>query len=372
LPWAHSFGQTAELHVLLSRGCAIAINDEVPNLVANLAVVKPTILLAVPRIFNRIYDGVHKQIEERPGPIRALFQGGLRAANQRARGEALGPLARITLALAQRLIFRKVVARFGGRLRFAISGSAALNKDVAEFVDALGIEVYEGYGLTEASPVVSVNYPGHRRIGSVGKPLPGVRVSIDTEATGEAKHGEIVVYGPNVMWGYHHHPKETAEVLRSDGGFRTGDMGHIDAEGYLYISGRIKEQYKLETGKYVVPTPIEEELKLSPFIANAMLHGENQPHNVVLVVVDRDNLARWAEREGVELGDLENNRRVQELLAAEVQKQTARFKSYEIPKRVGILTEDFTPENGLLTPSLKLKRREVLKKYAERIAALYA
>ncbi|HEX9620929.1 MAG TPA: long-chain fatty acid--CoA ligase [Polyangiaceae bacterium] len=371
LPWAHSFGQTAELHILLSRGCAVAINDEVPNLVANLAVVKPTILLAVPRIFNRIYDGVHKQMQERPGVIQALFRAGIRAANKRSRGERPGALEGLGLVLAERLIFSKVVARFGGRLRFAISGSAALNKEVAEFVDALGIEVYEGYGLTEASPVVSVNYPGHRKIGSVGKAVPGVRVSIDTEVTADPKQGEIIVHGPNVMQGYYKREQETADVLLPDGGFRTGDMGYLDADGYLYITGRIKEQYKLETGKYVVPTPIEEELKLSPYVANAMLHGENHPYNVALIVVDLANLKLWAERERLELGDVETNSRVQELIMSEVEKHAARFKSFERPKRVAVISEDFTPESGLLTPSLKLKRREVLKKYGERVEALY-
>lgn len=372
LPWAHSFGQTGELHALLSRGCAVAINDEISNLLANLAVVKPTLLLAVPRIFNRIYDGVHKQIQERPSFIQALFHSGIRAANKQGRGETIGAVERLSLGLARRLIFAKIVARFGGRLRFAISGSAALNKEVAEFVDALGIEVYEGYGLTEASPVVSVNYPGHRKIGSVGKPLPGVRVSIDTAVTSDPKHGEIIVHGPNVMQGYHKREQETAEVLLPDGGFRTGDMGYLDADGYLYITGRIKEQYKLETGKYVVPTPIEEELKLSPYVANAMLYGENRPYNVALVVVDVANLKRWAESERIELGDVETDSRVEQLVVGEVEKHAARFKTFEIPKRIAVLTEDFTPENGLLTPSLKVKRREVLNKYRERIEALYA
>ncbi|HEY4160301.1 MAG TPA: AMP-binding protein, partial [Polyangiaceae bacterium] len=261
LSWAHAFGQTAELHVMVSVGCSMAINDEVPNIVANLAEVKPTILVALPRIFNRIYDGVNRQMAERPKPIRALFQAGIRAAAKKKRGESLSTWEGLTLALADRLIFAKVRGRFGGRLRFCVSGSAALSHEVAEFVDALGIDVFEGYGLTEASPVVSANCPGHARLGTVGKPLPGVRVVIDRSLGNDDQNGEIIVYGENVMRGYHNRPEEQAKMLMADGGLRTGDLGFLDADGYLHITGRIKEQYKLENGKYVVPSPLEEELK---------------------------------------------------------------------------------------------------------------
>ena len=371
LPWAHSFGQTAELHVIFSMGASMAINDDVANLVANLAEVKPTILFAVPRIFNRIYDGVNKQMAEKPGFIRSLFRGAIRTATKRSRGEDVSALEGLGLAVADRIIFSKIRAKFGGRLRYAISGSAALSREVAEFIDALGIQVYEGYGLTETSPVVSVNYPGHRKIGSVGKPLPGVRVVIDTAVTGDPKNGEIVIYGPNVMQGYHRLPEETAQVLGADGGLRTGDMGYLDADGYLYITGRIKEQYKLENGKYIVPAPLEEELKLSPYIANVMLHGSNQPHNVALVVPDMPALEKWAQENGVTLGDVAYNPRVKQLLAAELERYSAGFKSYERPKDLLVTTEDFTQANNLLTPKMSLKRRNVMQKYEAALDALY-
>ncbi len=369
--WAHSYGQTAELYTLMSQGMSLAINDEVANLVANLGEVKPTVLVAVPRIFNRIYDGVNKQMEGKPAPIRALFRSGIAAASKRARGQALGVLEGMMLALADRMIFKKIRGRVGGRLRFAISGSAALAKEVGEFVDALGIDVFEGYGLSEASPVVSTNRHGARKMGSVGQPLPGVRVVIDTKVTGDAKNGEIVVYGDNVMKGYHNRPEENAQVFTADGGLKTGDMGHLDEDGYLYITGRIKEQYKLETGRYVVPSPLEEQLKLSPYIANVMIFGENKPHNVALVVADVDAVKRWAEQQGRSVADLSADPEVKELLKQELKKYSESFKSFERPQEIAVVTEDFTVENGMLTPSLKLKRRTVLAKYGEKIQALY-
>ena len=372
LYWAHAFGQTAELHEFMSHGLSLAINDDIANLVTNLALVRPTVLVAVPRIFNRIYDGITKQMAERPAAIQKLFHAGLRAATRRSRGETLGLGERATLKLADALIFRKVRARLGGRLRFCVSGSAALSKEVAEFVNALGIDVYEGYGLSETSPVVSSNYPGAQRIGSVGKPFPSVRVVIARDATGDPVNGEIIVYGDNVMQGYHNRPEENAQTFTADGGLRTGDMGHLDQDGFLFITGRIKEQYKLENGKYSVPSPLEEELKLSPFIANVMLYGENKPFNVAVVVPDLSSLERWAKKEGQPLGDPLTNPRGKALLQAELDKYSANFKGYEKPKRLMIVLEDFTIENGILTPSLKIKRREVLKRYGAQLEALYA
>ena len=372
LYWAHAFGQTAELHEFISHGLSLAINDDIANLVANLADVQPTVLVAVPRIFNRIYDGINKQMADRPALIQNLFHAGVKAATRRGRGEKLGLGEAGALKLADALIFRKVRARLGGRLRFCVSGSAALSKDVAEFVAAIGIDVYEGYGLSEASPVVSSNYPGAQKIGSVGKPFPSVRVVIDRDATGDPVNGEIVIYGDNVMQGYHNRPEENAQAFTADGGLRTGDMGHLDADGFLFITGRIKEQYKLENGKYTVPSPLEEDLKLSPFIANVMLYGENKPFNVALVVPDLSSLERWAKQRGESLGDPKTDPKILALLQSELDKHSEHFKGYERPKKLLVTLEDFTIENGILTPSLKIKRREVVKRYGAALEALYA
>ncbi len=372
LPWAHVFGQTCELYSLLRAGASLALNDEVPNLVSNLAVVRPSVLVAVPRIFNRIYDGVGKQMAEKPAPIRALFKASVELATRRSRGEPLSTLERITLSLGDKLIFSKVRQKFGGRLRFVVSGSAALSPVVAEFIDALGIDVFEGYGLTETSPVVAANYPNHRKIGTVGPPFPGVDVRIDIAATEDPVQGEIQVRGDNVMKGYYKKPEDTQQVFTEDGWFRTGDMGYLDDEGFLHITGRIKEQYKLENGKYVVPSPLEEEFKLSPFIANIMIHGANRPYNVALVVLDVVAVELWAKQHGAAEGDLTQSPRVKELILKELEKYSGAMKGYEKIRDVSLITEDFTTENGMLTPKMSLKRRNVTAKYGERLEALYA
>ncbi len=371
LPWAHALGQTGELHFFTQEGHAIAINDDVTRLVTNLAEVRPSLLVAVPRIFNRIYDGVNKQMASKPKPIKLLFKKGLELAERRNDGEALRGLDALTLAAAEKLIFSKIRAKFGGRLKLVISGSAALNPEVARFVDALGIMVYEGYGLTETAPVVSVNYPGARKIGSIGKPLPGVRVEVDQSKSDNPGEGELIVYGPNVMRGYHNRPDETAAVFTDDGGFRTGDLGKKDSDGYLYITGRIKELYKLENGKYVAPAALEEQIKLSPFIANVMLYGANKPHNVALVVPDQAALADWSQDSGTPLGDLTKNLQVSQLIMSEIDKYTSGFKSYERPRKLALVPEDFTTENGMLTPSMKVKRGEVVSKYGTLLEGLY-
>jgi long-chain acyl-CoA synthetase len=373
LPWAHSFGHTVELHCMLSRGASIAICEAVEKIIANLAEVKPTVLISVPRIFNKIYDGVNKQMTERPAAVRALFEAGLRAATKQKKGQELSLVERLTLTVADRVIFGKIRERFGGRLKYAFSGGSALSKDVAVFIDALGITVYEGYGLTETSPIATANRPGVHRIGSVGQPIPGVKVVLDKSKADDGEQGEIVIYGPNVMVGYHNRDQENKEVFTEDGGFRTGDLGRLDDDGFLYITGRIKEQYKLENGKYVAPAPLEEQLKLSPFVLNAMVYGDNRLFNVALIVADTDAVKRWASEQGIS-GDgdkLLENGRVKEMLQAEVEKAGSSFKGFERIKKIAIIGDDFTTQNGMLTPSLKLKRRVAWGKYGPMIEALY-
>jgi long-chain acyl-CoA synthetase len=373
LPWAHSFGQTVELHMMVSYGSSMAINDALPRLLENLAEVKPTVLVAVPRIFNRIYEAVNREIAARPGFLRRIIQGGVRGAIKRTRGERLGPIERVELAFDDKVVFQKIRERFGGRLRYVFSGSATLSREVAEFIDALGISVYEGYGLTETSPIVTTNSPRGRRFGSVGRPLPGVRVVIDRSVTGDERDGEIVVYGPNVMQGYHHRPEEDAQVRMADGGLRTGDLGYLDDEGYLYLSGRIKEQYKLENGKYVMPSPLEEALKLSPFIANVMIYGDGRPFNVALVVPAEPAVRAWAEKTGATVGkDIAADPQVRGLIVGELERLSADFRGFEKPRDFALLQQDFTIEGGFLTPTLKLKRREVVARYNPTIEEIYA
>lgn len=370
LPWAHSYGQL-ELNYVLAQGGSLALNDDVKQLLDNLADVKPTMLVTVPRIFNRVYEAVRKDMEDRPRFLQKLFHDGIDAATRESRGEHLGLVDRIELSVDDKLIFRKVRQRFGGRLKYVLCASASLSKEVAEFIDALGIEVYEGYGLTETSPIVSANTPGARRLGSVGKVIPGVRVEIDPSVSEVPGHGEIVVYGPNVMLGYHNRPDENAKALQPDGGLRTGDLGFFDGDGFLYVTGRIKEQYKLSNGKYVMPGPLEEELKLTPYILNVMLHGANRPYNVALVVVNPEAIGNWAKEQGITLDDVTRDERVKKLVLDELLRCSSSFRPFELVRKVHLITEDFTTDNGLLTPTLKLKRRQVEARYAAALDALY-
>jgi long-chain acyl-CoA synthetase len=375
LPWAHSFGQTCELHALLSLGASLALCEDVTKLVEELPEVRPTVLASVPRVFNRIYDGVNAQMAARPGVIRKLFRAGLRAAGKKRSGARLSAPEAAALALADRLIFSKVRARFGGRLKYAFSGGAALAREVAEFIDSLGITVYEGYGLTETSPIATSNRPGAHRIGSVGKPIPGVRIEIDRSQTGDEPHGEIIVYGPNVMQGYHNRDEENRAVFTPAGGFRTGDLGYLDSDGFLYITGRLKEQYKLENGKYVAPVPLEEQLKLSPYVANAMVFGDNRLFNVAVIVPDMEAVKKWAGLQGATLPAgpaAVDDPRVVALIRGEVDRYSADWKGFERIERFTLTAEDFTTDNGLLTPTLKLKRRVACQVYAPQIEALYA
>jgi long-chain acyl-CoA synthetase len=270
-------------------------------------------------------------------------------------------------------VFAPIRARFGGRLKFAISGAALLPREVASFVAALGITVCEGYGLTETSPIVSANVPGMSRAGSVGRPLPNVRVRIEPIAECEPPSGEIIVYGPNVMAGYHNRERETREAFDADGGFKTGDLGYLDADGYLYITGRIKEQYKLANGKYVVPSLLESALERSRFIAEAMVYGEGRAHNVALIVPDHDALRAWARERGLTPADAEalcSHPRVRELFAGEMQSALAQHKGYERVRAFRLLPRSFSQEEGLLTPSLKLRRHEVVARFRRELDAL--
>jgi long-chain acyl-CoA synthetase len=375
LPWAHAFGHTCELHLAISSGSSMAIAESVDKIVDNLQEIRPTILVAVPRVFLRVYNSALQLIGRKPAPVRWLFERGLEAAKKKNRGESLRLTERWILAAADRIVFSRVRARLGGRLKYAVSGAAALSRDVAEFVDAIGIMVYEGYGLTETSPIAAANVPGQRKLGSVGRPIPGVRIDIDRAATTDSRHGEIVIYGPNVMRGYENRPADTQAVFTPDGGFRTGDMGYLDEDGYLFITGRIKEQYKLANGKYVVPTPLEERLKVSPFIANVMVYGENQPHNVALIVPDLLVLRDWAQAAGLAAAGIPTllaDQRVKAKLAHELERLSGEFKGYERIKAFALLSDDFTQENGLLTPSLKLKRRNVIERFANELKQLCA
>ncbi|WP_434384420.1 AMP-dependent synthetase/ligase [Melittangium boletus] len=376
LPWAHVFGQSVELHGLYSMGASMGIAESTEKIIENLAEVQPSLIFSVPRIFNRIYDALQKRMATESGLKKKLFTLGIEVAKQR---KALAEQKRTSLlldlqhAFFDKVVFSKVRARFGGRMKYAFSGGAAISREVAEFIDNLGITVYEGYGLTETSPIATANFPGNRKIGSVGKALPGTRVEIDRTETGDPKQGEIVAYGHNVMQGYYNLPDEDSKAFTAEHGFRTGDMGYLDDDGFLWITGRIKEQYKLENGKYVSPAPIEQSLQLSSFIVNAMLHGQNKPFNTAIIVPDMGSLTKWAEEKGLStaMPALLTLPEVQQLYREQIAEFTKDVKGYEKPKHFLLVSEDFTTANDMLTPSLKLKRRSVLKRYGDDVETLY-
>ena len=377
LPWAHSFGQTVELHFILAAGASAGLTSA-KTLMDDLPDIRPTLLVSVPAVYNRIYDGLQKLMAAEGGAKKKIFDLAMVNAERRSTLAAEGKTSRwveLQNGIYDKLVFSKVRDRFGGRLRYSISGGAAISPEVANFISALGMTVYEGYGLTETSPVSAANWPGTRRVGTVGKEIPGVRIEIDTDVVGSDEVGEIVIHGPNVMMGYYNLPEENEAVFTADRGFRTGDLGSRDGDGFIAIRGRIKEQYKLENGKYVVPSPLEEQLQLSGYITNIMVHGEQRPHNVAVIVPDLVALNGWADKHG--LGDRSVEQLLEEddvidLIERELNRQSGPIKGYERVRGFVLTDEEFTPENGLLTPSLKVKRRAVMAKYGDQIEKLYS
>ncbi|MGA3281991.1 MAG: long-chain fatty acid--CoA ligase [Smithella sp.] len=379
LPWAHLLGQLADLYNFIKLGASIGLVENVTTISEDIEKVKPTFLIAVPRIFNRIYDGLWTKMNETGGLARMLFVMGIESGKKRRELAEKGKTSVITylkFKIADKVVFSKIRKKFGGRLKGALTASAAMNPDIAKFFIDLGIPTYDCYGMTETSPAITVNSPSGWKLGSVGRVIDGVRVVIDKSVVEEgAVDGEIICYGPNVMKGYHNKPDATRDAMTQDGGMRTGDRGRLDKEGYLFITGRIKEQYKLENGKFVFPSAIEEELKLVHYIEHAMIYGENKPYNICLIVLDSLLLEKYAEKHEIEHSnpaELIHEKEIKDMIIASINARLkGKFGGYEIPKKFLFLTEGFTMENGMLTQTLKLKRRIVLQHYAKEIEELY-
>jgi len=379
LPWAHSYALSGELHNWLQFGGSMGFVEDVTTLMEDLQRVRPHFLICVPRLFNKIYDGIHAKMDEAGGLKKKLFAAACSTAKLKRELAQQGKSSILTnfrFFLLDRLVFSKIRKGFGNRLKGSLTASAATNVEIANFYYDLGIPIYDCYGLSETSPAVTMNCKAAHRLGSVGRVLEGQTVAIDTSVVEDgADDGEIIVYGPNIMKGYYNKPEETAKVIQPDGGFRTGDRGRFDEDGYLYITGRIKEQYKLENGKYVFPAGIEEEIRLLPSIANAMIYGEGRPYNVCLVYPDFEALNKQILKQGLptspeELVRVPEFTDMLEKQITEFLKKT--YGGYEIPKKYHFLCEDFSLDNGMLTQTMKLKRREVISFYEKEINALYA
>ena len=370
LPLAHVYGRTLD-YIYIFGGAALAYVETVEAVAQALLEVRPTITAAVPRFFEKIYARLVEQGSKTRGVKRMIFDWAMRVAEMSAQWKASQshPKLAVTLQwkLADALVYRKIRMGMGGRVRIISSGGAPLSKDLAEFFWAVGIPIYQGYGLTETSPIVSSNYPANR-MGSSGKPIPNVQVRA-------AEDGEILVKGPCVMQGYYKNPEATREVLSEDGWFSTGDIGYVDKDNYLFITDRKKDLIKTAAGKFVAPQPIENALKTSPYILNAMVVGDRRKFIAALLVPNAATVAAKAADQGIKFNSNEELARhpwTQALIDSEVKRLTVHLAQYETIKRFALLPEDFTFDNGSLTFTLKLKRRVVEQQYAPVIESLYA
>ena len=370
LPLAHIYGRTLD-YIYIFQGAALAYVESIDAVAQALLEVRPTITAAVPRFFEKIYARLVEQGSKNTGAKRMLFDWAMNVAQRATPWRATGAPASLALKaqwkLADALVYKKIRLRMGGRLRIVSSGGAPLSKDLAEFFWTVGISIYQGYGLTETSPIVSSNYPVNR-MGSSGKPIANVQVRA-------AEDGEILVKGPGVMQGYYKNPEATREVLSEDGWFRTGDIGCVDKDNYLFITDRKKDLIKTAAGKFVAPQPIENALKTSPYILNAMVVGDKRKFIVALIVPNPATVAAKAADQGIKFAsntELAAHPWVHALIESEVKRLTIHLAQYETIKRFALLPEDFTFDNGSLTFTLKLKRRVVEQQYAAIIESLYA
>jgi len=386
LPWAHSFGSTFDLHWMIRMGVHINLISDLTRIADECIEIQPAALLAVPRVWNKFYDRVNGQFEAATGLKAKFIANAQKSAEKRiakagVQCDAVPPNGFFD-KLWDKLVWKKVRARFGGKIRFCMSGAAALSPDVAAFVQKVGFNCYEGYGLTETSPLVSANGwmgKGMSRLNTVGMPANGVRVEIDKSAWDDPDRpdeGEIIVYGPNVMQGYWNLPEATAEVMTEDGGFRTGDLGKM-VDGYLSITGRVKSQFKLENGKYVSPAPLEENLKLSPLVEQAVLDGRNMKNTFLIVHPSADALRAEASKAGVAVPDdnvaMCNDDGVKSWFLSHLQENNMlapKWKGYEVARNIILDPEEWTVDNDMMTPSLKVKLRNLLAHHDEAIKSL--
>ena len=369
LPLSHVFERMGD-YLMMACGVSIAYAESIDTVPTNMQEVRPTVMMSVPRLYEKMYARVLEnalaggQIKKR---IFFWARGVAdRWANQTLAGRTpRGPLA-LAYRVAQRLVFSKLKARTGGRMRYFVSGGAPLAPEINKFFYAAGLTILEGYGLTETSPVIAVNTPEHFRIGTVGRPIPGVEVTI-------AADGEILTRGPHVMKGYFNKPEATREVIDADGWFHTGDIGEI-RDGFLAITDRKKDIIVTAGGKNIAPQPIENMIKTNKYVSQAVVLGDKRRFPIVLVVPNFEQLEKWAKLKNL----LWTDRRqllalplVQAKMEKEVLRKLSGLASFETPKKVGLLENDFSIESGEMTPSHKVKRRVIEQRYADRVNRLY-
>lgn len=377
LPLCHSYERTAGYYTCFACGATIAFADSIETVSENLLEIRPTLMTSVPRLFERIKNRIEKSIAAESEQKQRIFHWaidvGIRRSRREQRRKHIGLVLRFENALAERLVFAKIRERTGGRMRLFVSGGAALAQDVGEFFSAVGLRVIEGYGLTESSPIISANPFERPKLGTVGKPLPNVEVKI-------AEDGEILTRGPHVMKGYFKDPEGTAEAIDPDGWLHTGDIGEFDRDGYLRITDRKKHLFVSSGGKNIAPNPIESLLAQSPLIDQIMLVGDRRPFITALIVPDLEALTTLAREQGMKVGDLKNPETLEAFLDSEavhlsidadVKRLQRDLSAFERVRRFELLSEPFTVENGMLTPTLKVKRKEVEKRYGAMIEKMY-
>ena len=370
LPLAHSLGRLE--HFLTFDAMAVsAFARDIQTVGEDLALVRPEIMVSVPRLYEKFYARVLAKVEEDGGLKQAIFEWALgvgrEVSRRRQRKEPVEGLLALKLSVAERLVFRKIRERMGGRFRFAISGGAPLSPEIAEFLHALGVLILEGYGLTEDSTVTAVNRYENYKFGTVGKALPGTEIRI-------APDGEILVRGPHVFKEYFRDPEATREEVDAEGWLHTGDIGELDSEGFLRITDRKKDIIVTSGGKNVAPQNIENLLKNDKFVSQAFVYGDRRKYLTALITLSAEEVGKWAEQNGIPETDLvllAKNPRVEAMMRGRVDEINRQLASFEQVKKYVLLGADFTQETGELTPTLKVKRKVVIQKYGSLLDALY-
>lgn len=370
LPLCHIFERMAGYYTAFSAGSVIAYAESIEKIANNMEDIKPTIMTAVPRLFERMYSKIKKNVENQPDKKQKIFNWGIEIGKElciaKKSGNPVPLFLNLKYKLADKLVFTKLRQKTGGRLRFFISGGAALARELGIFFEAAGILIIEGYGLTESSPVIAANRLNDYKFGTVGKPMPGVEIKI-------AKDGEILAYGPNIMQGYYKNKKETEETIK-DGWLHTGDIGVFDAEGFLIITDRKKHLFKTTGGKYIAPTPIENMFLASKYIDQFILIGDRRMFLSALIVPDYEALKEYADANRIQYNTLEElveMKQIYELLDKELGQFQKKLANFERVRKFAILEKPFTIETGELTPSLKVKRKVIEERYKDLIEDMY-
>ena len=371
LPLSHVFERLGGHYVPIFSGAKIAYAESTFTVAQNMQDVSPTVMLSVPRLYETMHDRVLRAVEAGSPLKQKIFHWGVSVGSAVSsaiqQGKKPSAMLQLKQSIADKLVFAKLKTATGGRLRFFVSGGAALPQSIAEFFHAAGILILEGYGLTETSPVISLNYPDKWKFGTVGAPVPGIEVNI-------AEDGEILTRGPHVMKGYFNNEQATTEVIDQDGWFYTGDIGVIDEGGFIKITDRKKNIIVLSNGKNVAPQPLESQLVQSPYIDQIMLVGNERKNVAALIVPNFDALKTWAGENDVdasEISTLVNAREVQQLIQQEIRNCLSDFADFEQVRRFVLLEKEFSQEEDEMTPTLKLKRNIIMEKYGDVIEGMY-